>query len=50
MRVLIMHCAWNTPAADVVPVRHGRWIKRGYVCDCNDCKKKYWSQEVPDDE
>lgn len=31
-------------------VRHGRWIKRGYVCDCNDCKKKYWSQEVPDDE
>ena len=21
-----------TPTADVAPVRHGRWIKRGYVC------------------
>ena len=35
------------PAADVVPVRHGRWIKRGYVCgeneyECSECHETEW--------
>lgn len=43
----VMHCAWDTPAADVVPVRHGRWIKRGYVCgeneyECSECHETEW--------
>lgn len=33
------------PAADVVPVRHGRWAQTGYdhglkVCECSVCKKR----------
>lgn len=35
------------PAADVAPVRHGRWIKRGYVCgeneyECSVCHETEW--------
>ena len=32
----VMHCAIDTPAADVKPVRHGHWIKREYVCGENE--------------
>lgn len=35
------------PAADVKPVRHGRWIKVGYACgetewQCSSCKETEW--------
>ena len=35
------------PAADVSPVRHGRWIKRGYFCgeneyECSVCHETEW--------
>ncbi len=35
------------PAADVAPVRHGRWIVKGYVCgeteyQCSECKETEW--------
>ena len=35
------------PAADVAPVRHGRWIKVGYACgeaewQCSACKETEW--------
>lgn len=35
------------PAADVVPVVHGKWIKRGYVCgdyewECSACHETEW--------
>ena len=35
------------PAADVAPVRHGRWIETGYVCgeneyQCSECKETEW--------
>lgn len=35
------------PAADVAPVRHGHWIKRGYVCgeneyECSVCHETEW--------
>lgn len=35
------------PAADVAPVRHGRWIKRGYACgdneyECSVCHETEW--------
>lgn len=51
----VMHCAWDTPAADVEPVRHGHWIKRGYVCGekmtampmCGECS--YGNGEWKDD-
>ena len=26
------------PAADVAPVRHGRWVKRGCKWQCTHCK------------
>ena len=37
----------QTPAADVTPVRHGRWIKRGYACgeneyECSVCHETEW--------
>ena len=37
----------NAPTADVAPVRHGRWIKRGYVCgeneyECSVCHETEW--------
>ena len=35
------------PAVDAVPVRHGRWIKRGYSCgvneyECSVCHDTEW--------
>ena len=37
----------SVPAADVVPVVHGKWIKRGYVCgdyewECSACHETEW--------
>lgn len=37
----------NVPAADVAPVRHGRWIETGYACgeneyQCSECKETEW--------
>ena len=37
----------NAPTADVVKVRHGRWIVKGYVCgetayQCSECKETEW--------
>ena len=29
------------PAADVQPVRHGRWIKRGWSTVCSECGEDY---------
>ena len=34
-------------AADVFPVRHGRWIETGYACgeteyQCSECKETEW--------
>ena len=35
-----MYCIDNIPAADVAPVRHGRWINVcGYdLAECSECK------------
>lgn len=39
----VMHCAWDTPAADVVPVRHGRWITDGRNRhECSECHETEW--------
>ena len=37
----------NFPEADVVKVRNGRWIKRGYACgeneyECSACHETEW--------
>ena len=37
----------SVPAADVAPVVHGEWIKRGYVCgdyewECSACHETEW--------
>ena len=37
----------NIQAADIAPVRHGRWIKVGYACgegeyQCSECKETEW--------
>ena len=28
----------NLPVADITPVRHGRWVKRGRRWQCTNCK------------
>jgi hypothetical protein len=38
----VLEYAENLPAADVAPVRHGRWIRphwknSNYCCDCSEC-------------
>ena len=39
----VMHCAWDTPAADVAPVRHGHWIRDGSNRhECSECHKSRW--------
>lgn len=36
----------NQPAADVVPVKHGYWIKIGdYAFKCTSCGKMYWESK-----
>ena len=37
----------DIPTADVAPVVHGKWIKRGYVCgeseyECSACHETEW--------
>lgn len=33
------------PAADVAPVRHGRWIKEGDVVVCSECGEEHaWDE------
>ena len=39
------------PAVDAVPVRHGRWIKRGYACgeneyECSVCHETEWRKSA----
>lgn len=39
---LVRNIVWRTPAADVAPVVHGRWIRphwknSNYCCDCSEC-------------
>lgn len=43
----ILYAASNQYPADVAPVRHGRWIKGGYVCgetvwQCSVCTEAEW--------
>lgn len=35
-----MYCIDNIPAADVVEVRHGRWIKHEGYDECSECYAK----------
>lgn len=41
-------CTINAiPAADVAPVRHGKWVDKGYVCgetawECSECHEIEW--------
>lgn len=35
------------PAADVAPVKHGKWVDKGYVCgetawECSECHEIEW--------
>lgn len=37
----------DLPAADVAPIRHGKWVKVGYACgetewQCTACKETEW--------
>lgn len=37
----------NAPTIDAEPVRHGRWVERGYVCgetewECTSCGNTEW--------
>ena len=41
----------NMPSADVVPVVHGRWEAKGYVCgesefECSVCHKTEWRTSI----
>lgn len=44
---LLMIDIEEAPTADVAPVRHGLWIKRGYACgdneyECSVCHETEW--------
>lgn len=39
----------EAPAADVAPVRHGRWIKKDGYTECSECEYWYDSAENEDD-
>ena len=39
----IKRCFENLPAEDVVPVRHGRWVKRKEHFYLGDCGCKEWT-------
>lgn len=32
---------WKAPAADVAPVRHGRWRESGSLLECQSCGEIY---------
>ena len=34
---MVLEYAKNIPAADVAPVRHGRWIAKGEYTVCTEC-------------
>ena len=34
---MVLEYAKNIPAADVAPVRHGRWIDKGEYAVCTEC-------------
>ena len=34
----LLGCVEDVPAADVAPVRHGRWIMRGGKLHCSNCE------------
>lgn len=38
----------NEPAADVAPVRHGRWVKHDGYTECSECEYWYYSAESED--
>lgn len=44
---LIRSLTYRCHVADVAPVRHGRWIVKGYACgeteyQCSECKETEW--------
>lgn len=45
-RTNLKHLIFDLPAADVAPVRHGRWIMRGGKFRCSECDAKAnWKRE-----
>ena len=36
-KISLVTCVNSIPAADVVPVRHGRWIDKGEYAVCTEC-------------
>lgn len=38
----------SVPAADVVPVRRGRWLKQDDYTECSECAYWYYSPENED--
>ena len=44
-RMIVPNTIKNMPAADVAPVRHGRWVEKekytfGIMCDCSLCENR----------
>lgn len=42
----LIGCLEDTPAADVVEVRHGEWVMRGGRFRCSECDGKALMQDV----
>ena len=43
-RMIVPNTIKNMPAADVAPVRHGRWIDKGEYAVCTECSGRSGTQ------
>ena len=52
-RTVYKHIIADFPAADVAPVRHGKWTSIGYDCgeneyQCSECRRTEWRESADD--
>ena len=43
----VLEMIYEMPAADVAPVRHGRWIKNGVYYSCSQCGRSFHYRMEP---
>ena len=46
MQKIARHCVDGKPAADVAPVRHGRWSSNGIALVCSECGRAFGIVEM----
>ena len=43
-KISLVTCVNSIPAADVVPVRHGKWVNKGDYAVCTECGERSGTQ------